>query len=90
MPHSVSSNDSVPRDAEDEVLPDAPPEEAADAPTKEDKADEENDNTKPGVNLENLFDDDDDDDDEFPASSAADGNMESSPLPVPAAYVPQA
>lgn len=82
MPHSVASNDSAPRDnGDDEILPDAPATDNNEAP-EEQKADT-------NIKLEDLFaDDDDDDDDEFPASSAADVKMRSSPpvAPTPAPY----
>jgi DNA primase small subunit len=79
MPHSVSPNDSPRPDGEDEVLPDAPP---VDIPAKEE--DSEMDTAKPTVKLEDMFngdEDEDEDDEEFPASSAADTKMESSPPP---------
>ncbi|OKL56850.1 hypothetical protein UA08_07988 [Talaromyces atroroseus] len=77
MPHSVSSNESVPRDhGDNEVLPDAPPvAENTDTPAEQ--------KAEANVKLEDLFADDDDDD-EFPASSAADVKMRSSPPPIPA------
>lgn len=81
MPHSVASNDSAPRDnGDDEILPDAPATDNNETP-EEQKADT-------NIKLEDLFADDDDDDDEFPASSAADVKMRSSPpvAPTPAPY----
>lgn len=65
MPHSVSPAGSPSRN-DDEMLPDAP-----DAPT-------DTSTTNGGVKLEEMFDDDDE---EFPASSAQDVKMESSPAP---------
>lgn len=81
MPHSVASNDSSPRDnGDEEILPDAPA-------TDNNEASEEQ-KAETNVKLEDLFADDDDDDDEFPASSAADVKMRSSPpvAPTPAPY----
>jgi DNA primase small subunit len=81
MPHSVASNDSSPRDNGDgEILPDAP--------TLDNNEASEEQKTETNVKLEDLFADDDDDDDEFPASSAADVKMRSSPpvAPTPAPY----
>lgn len=75
MPHSLSSNDSAPRDnGDDEILPDAPAMANNEVP-EEQKA-------ETNIRLEDLFADDDDDD-EFPASSAADVKMRSSPPPAP-------
>ncbi|KUL84528.1 hypothetical protein ZTR_08760 [Talaromyces verruculosus] len=75
MPHSVASNDSSPRDnADEEILPDAPA-------TDNNEASEEQ-KAETNVKLEDLFADDDDDD-EFPASSAADVKMRSSPPVAP-------
>ncbi|QKX62951.1 uncharacterized protein TRUGW13939_10119 [Talaromyces rugulosus] len=84
MPHSVSSNDSAPHNNDEEILPDAPS-----APENESVTDEQkgqpNQNAEGNVKLEDLFANDDDDDDEFPASSAPDVKMASSPPPIPAA-----
>lgn len=80
MPHSVTSNDSAPRDnGDDEILPDAP------APEINEASEEQRTDTN--IKLEDLFAEDDDDD-EFPASSAADVKMRSSPpvAPTPAPY----
>lgn len=81
MPHSVTSNDSTLRDTGDEeILPDAPATDNNEA-SEEQKADT-------NIKLEDLFANDDDDDDEFPASSAGDAKMRSSPplAPTPAPY----
>lgn len=86
MPHSVSSNDSAPHNNnDDEIMPDAPSAPDNEAVTEEQKG-QTNQNAEGNVKLEDLFADDDDDDDEFPASSAPDVKMESSPPPIPAAY----
>jgi DNA primase small subunit len=87
MPHSVSSNDFAPHNNDEEILPDAPS-----APENESVTDEQNgqpnQNAEGNVKLEDLFAGDEDDDEEFPASSAPDVKMASSPPPIPAAYDP--
>lgn len=80
MPHSVTSNESAPREnVDDEILPDAP--------TTDNNEASEGQKADTNIKLEDLFADDDDDD-EFPASSAADVKMRSSPpvAPTPAPY----
>lgn len=84
MPHSVSPNDSPAREDQDEVLPDAPPADSTNGGAKEEPEVDGSENAKTGVKLEDLFNDDDDDD-EFPASSAVDSKMQSSPPAEPAA-----
>lgn len=77
-------NDIPMKEEDGEKLPDAPP-------AIENGTDEKNEGDKPtaantDVKLDDLFnDDDDDDDDEFPASSAVDSIIPSSP---PAAIPP--
>ena len=81
MPHSVGSNEPVPQNnGDDEILPDAP------AGTENNEAPEAQ-KADTNMKLEDLFADDDDDE-EFPASSAADVKMRSSPpvAPTPAPY----
>lgn len=85
MPHSVSFNDSAPHNKDEEILPDAPPATENEGVTEEQKG-QPNPNAAGNVKLEDLFVDDDDDDEEFPASSAPDVKMASSPPPIPAAY----
>lgn len=72
MPHSTSPEKTV-HDNDDEVLPDAPP-----ADPQSDAKDDNGTSANPAgrVKLEEMFNDDDD---EFPASSAPDMKMGTSP-----------
>lgn len=80
MPHSTSPEKPL-HDNDDEFLPDAPPADP-ESDAKENNGTPANEGGG-GVKLEEMFndDDDDDDDDEFPASSAPDTKMETSPAP---------
>lgn len=75
MPHSTSPEKSPHSENDNEVLPDAAPAEPASDTPKEDNDTPANEG---GVKLEDMFNDDDE---EFPASSAPDVKMESSPGP---------
>ncbi len=67
----------MPHSASPAASPSRDDEELPDAPL-------ENTTENGGVKLEDMFNDDDDE--EFPASSAQEVKMESSPAPVPATY----
>ncbi|OJJ48658.1 hypothetical protein ASPZODRAFT_62411 [Penicilliopsis zonata CBS 506.65] len=81
MPHSVTPDEvDPPAKHDEEVLPDAPTAEETDE-VKPAVTAAVSQNGTGGVKLEEMFDDDDDD--EFPASSAVDVKMASSPPPAP-------